>query len=306
MTITETPLIGFKNKFTYDKLDYPQCNCGGECPKMFFNLLSIASRQSGKTYNIVKLLSHYEHNKLIKEKEGTTHPIRTILISPTSDANPIYRTLKTLADEDIHEEYSDELLQEIIDDIKAKREETDEFNEYVKAYKIIEKTPEKKIPKLYDTNPEIFKILEKNDYAPPDEIEQPTYKAYPVNFIILDDLLGSSAFTTKLRSKLTNAIIKNRHMGIVFAILVQALKTVPKTIRSNCSVFFLGKFANKKMILEDLYEEVSNVLKVEEFDELYTHATAERYGSLIIDNSGSDKRFYKGFDAALNITQESK
>ena len=300
MTITEKPLKEFKNKLKFDTLDYPQCACG-ECPRMFFNLLSIASRQSGKTYNICKLVSHYENHKLVKEKDGTTHPLRTFLISPTTDANPIYQSLKTLSPEDIYEEYSDDILVSIIDDIKQKKEETDKFKEYVDAFKLLEKTPEKDLPKLYERNPEVFKILEREDYANPNEIEQPTYYEYPVNIIILDDLLGSSAFTQKLQSRLTNAVIKNRHLGIVFAILVQALKSVPKNIRLNCSVFFLGKFANKKIILEDLYEEVSNVLKQDEFDELYTHATEEQYGSLIIDCSGKAKRFFKGLDFELNL-----
>ena len=55
------------------------------------------------------------------------------------------------------------------------------------------------------------------------------------------------------------------------------------------------------MILEDLYEEVSNVLKAEEFDELYSHATSEKYGSLVIDNTGDEKRFLKGFDFELKL-----
>lgn len=299
MTIQEIQLDGFNQPLKFDKLDYPQCVCGN-CPRMFFNLLSVGARQSGKTFSLVRLLKHYESNKLVK-KDGTVHPLRVILISPTSEANPIYKSLNSLNASDIHEEYSDELLQDIIDDIKAKREETDAFKEYQKAYRLLEATPEGKLGKLYDTNPEVFRLLEKHDYASPNEIEQPTYYEYPVNMIVLDDLMGGSAFTTRHQSKLTNALIKNRHLGVVFCILVQALKSVPKNIRLNCSVFFLSKFANKKMILEDLYEEVSNVLKVEEFDELYSHATDEKYGSLIIDSTGDGKRFLKGLQAELHL-----
>ena len=299
MTVQETEIEGFKQLLKYDKLNYPNCNCT-KCPRMFFNLLSIGARMSGKTYSLVKLLKHYESNKLIN-KDGTIHPVLFILISPTTEANPIYTSLNNLDTSDIHEEYSDELLQDIIDDIKAKRKETDDFKEYQKAYRLIEATDPDKISKLYDKNPEIFRLLEKHDYSSPNEIEQPTYYEYPVVFCILDDLMCSSAFTSKHQSKLTNAIIKNRHLGIVFCILVQALKSVPKNIRLNSSVFFLSKFANKKMILEDLYEEVSNVLKAEEFDELYSHATSEKYGSLVIDNTGDEKRFLKGFDFELKL-----
>jgi hypothetical protein len=73
---------------------------------------------------------------------------------------------------------------------------------------------------------------------------------------------------------LTNNLIKNRHNGISFAILAQSVRSIPKNIRLNCNVFFVGKFASKKVVLEDLYEEVSNVLTLEEFEELYDKAIA--------------------------------
>ncbi len=92
---------------------------------------------------------------------------------------------------------------------------------------------------------------------------------------------------------MTNNIIKNRHTGISFAILAQSVKSIPKNIRLNCNVFFVGKFASKKKN-RDLYEEVSNVLTFEEFEELYDKATEEQYGSLIIDCSHKDKRFMRG------------
>jgi hypothetical protein len=78
--IEEIPL-----NFTFNpknsKMNYPQCRCG-QCPQFYFNLLSVASRGSGKTYNICKLIKHYEDNKLI-DNDGKIHPLRTIVISPT-------------------------------------------------------------------------------------------------------------------------------------------------------------------------------------------------------------------------------
>jgi hypothetical protein len=70
----------------------------------------------------VKLISHYENNKLI-DNDGRVHPLRTIVISPTIDANPIFKNLKSLDETDIHDNYSDELLQEIVDDIEKNKEE---------------------------------------------------------------------------------------------------------------------------------------------------------------------------------------
>ena len=75
--------------------------------QFYFNLLSVASRGSGKTYNICKLIKHYEDNKLIDK----IHPLRTIVISPTLDANLIFNHLKSLDESDKHDNYTDELLQ---------------------------------------------------------------------------------------------------------------------------------------------------------------------------------------------------
>ena len=60
--------------------------------------------------------------------------------------------------------------------------------------------------------------------------------------------MGSAvAFSNKKASALLNNLIKNRHNGISFAILAQSVKSVPKNIRANCNVFFIGKFASKKI-----------------------------------------------------------
>jgi hypothetical protein len=296
--IEEIPL-NFKFEPTNSKLNYPQCRCGN-CPQFYFNLLSVASRGSGKTFNICKLISHYEQNKLI-DNDGKTHPLRTIVISPTMDANPIFKNLKSLDEKDIHDKFSDELLQSIVEGIKTDKEETDAYNKYIEAYKKAMNVSKTKMIDFFDKNPDIYDILKVYDFEDPDEIPKPKNLVAPVNIIILDDLMATGAFTNKKLSSLTNNLIKNRHNGISFAILAQSVKSIPKNIRLNCNVFFVGKFASKKVVLEDLYEEVSNVLTIEQFEELYDTATNEQYGSLIIDCSHKEKRFMRGLDTQLII-----
>ncbi len=60
---------------------------------------------------------------------GNIHPLRTI------DANPIFKGLNLLDEADIRDEFSDELLQSIVDDIKKNREETEFYHKYIQAYK---------------------------------------------------------------------------------------------------------------------------------------------------------------------------
>ena len=153
---------------------------------------------------------------------------------------------------------------------------------------------------MYDAEPEIFHLLEEYEYIHPKDFK---HKPLKVNVIVLDDLLGSDAFTKKTKSVLTNAMIKNRHMGICFAVLVQSIRAVPKNIRLNCSVFQLAAFKNKKVILEDIYEEVSNVIKLNDFEALYDHATDKPFGSIDTTNG---KRFLSNLDTELSFGESDK
>jgi len=90
-------------------------------------------------------------------------------------------------------------------------------------------------------------------------------------------------------------------MQICFAVLVQSICAVPKSIRMNCSVFQLAKFGSKKVVLQDKYEEVSNIITVEKFEILYDFATANKYGSLIIYTTHGEKRFLSNLDSELFI-----
>jgi hypothetical protein len=297
--IVEKKLEGFNNKLKFDKLNYPQCTCG-KCPRFYWNMMNIGSRGSGKTYTICQMIKHYEKHKIMKD--GTEYKIRTHLISPTIQANEIYQSLDSLdMEKDAHDEYNDDLLLSIIEDIKAEKKEYEKYLLYKEYYEKFMKTPESKLEKLYDENPEIFLLLEEYEYIHPKDVKHEPPK---VSIVILDDLLGSDAFTKKTKSVLVNAMIKNRHMGICFAVLVQSIKAVPKNIRLNCSVFQLASFKNKKVILEDIYDEVSNVIGLDEFEELYDFATDKPYGSLIIDTTNG-KRFLSNLDSELFLQNKN-
>lgn len=295
MVVVETKLEGFDNKLSFTKLNYPQCSCG-KCPKFFWNSLNIGARGSGKTYTIVQMIKHYEKNKIMRD--GVVYKLRTHLISPTIQANEIYQSLDSLdMDKDAHENYTDKLILDIIAGIKERKQKYEDYLLYKKYYEKVMKIPENKIEKAYDENPDMFHLLERFNYQHPSEIE---HEKPEVNIVILDDLLGSDAFTRRTKSTLVNAMIKNRHIGVCFALLVQSIRSVPKNIRLNCSVFQLATFKNKKMILEDIYEEISNVIGIDDFEELYDHATAKPYGSLIIDTTNG-KRFLSNLDFELSL-----
>ncbi len=74
--------------------------------------------------------------------------------------------------------------------------------------------------------------------------------------------------------------------------------------RNYIDIWALYKFSNIKMILEKVYDEVSNILSDEQFEEAYKHATINPHDALIIDThpeTSIDKRLRRNFDNVLII-----
>lgn len=301
MNIKEIELDAFREKINNSKLDYPKSD-NKNLFELFFNYMGVASRGGGKTYNTIKIIKEYEKNKMISAQGE--HKIRTILISPTYDANKsLWSNLKSLNENDIYESYSEATLRDIIDDINAVINEVDIYNKYVYYYDLIDKTPKNEIEKVLKSNPEISFILKKFNYENPVKVKRYfRYTTKPITFLILDDIMGSSALNRKSENLLKYWLIKNRHIFTSFFILVQSVKSIPKDMRLNCNLFYLGKFSNKKAILNDLYEEVSSVMTEKEFEALYDKAINDnQHGALIIDLTGSKKRFYNNLEKELII-----
>ena len=198
-------------------------------PRMYWVGLWCGARGTGKTWSCVELLTAYETYGIASQYSGQKMPQRIILFSPTIDANPVFRSLKWLDDDDIHTNYSDHMLLQVVDDVKS---ETDEVKEYQKEKKIYDKfVKDKRL-----TTEEIM-IIEKLDYNPP---QPPKYPDGRCVFIVLDDLIGSSAFKATGKSALTNLVLKNRHLGVCIAVLGQNLRAIPRSIRMNVSVYVLS------------------------------------------------------------------
>ena len=299
--IVETPINTYKTKIKFNQTIYPQCQCG-TCSKFYWNALFVGARGSGKTYSAVAQILHYEQNKVL-DKDGNKIDIRTFLISPTRQQNEIFNVLKSLHEDDIHDEYTDGILLGIIDEVKKTKAEALEYQEYAKAYKKYSKLREDQLEQLENDE---LRLLEGHDFNEP-KVAFPNikYKHPPVNILVMDDLLGSDAFSKKSKSIFQNALIKSRHLNIAFQILVQSLKSVPKPVRMNCSIFWIGKFSAMSVILEDLYPEVSGCCTPEEFEMLYKHAVDKPFGALIIDTTKPKGSWFSaGWNTMLNVIKK--
>lgn len=285
------------NPINVKKKDVPQ-STNKALPSFFNTQLYIGSKGTGKTYKLVQLLRLYEDSP-IKDKSGQTYDMRIILIAPTaySGANEVYKSLKSLDPIDIHLEYTDELLLSIIDDIKTKNNEFDEYIAYKNLYKRF-----LKIKSLEQLTTEELEILEGNDYKRPEEIFGDIKPM--ITFIIFDDLIGMGAFNNKSKSVISNLTIKHRHLKINLIFTTQGFKKIPPVVRTNIDIYVIFKSSSYNEVLNKIFEDISGYLTLDNFVELYEHATEERNDALVIVNNSLDKQgisYYKNWGTKLLI-----
>jgi len=300
--IQEIKLPSVSNKLPKINKKSPPRSVNPDLTSCYFSACFVGAKNSGKSYGLCTLIKNYQDSP-IKDHDGNTLPTRIILFAPTanSDANPVYKTLKNLDEDDIILQYTDDILLDKIDSIKQDKEDIENYKFYLKVWKKYIKIDEN----VNLLTPEELLILSKFDFRDPKDIPKPKYNYPPVVFMILDDMIGNNDVFKRNNSLIGNITVKHRHLGINLIFTSQNPKSIPNIIRNNIDLWFLYKFANIKMVLEKIYEEVSNIITEDEFEELYHHATLEPHNALVIDThpcSSVDKRLRKNFDTILIIT----
>jgi hypothetical protein len=144
-------------------------------------------------------------------------------------------------------------------------------------------------------------ILSKFDFTDPENMKKPEYKHPRINFLIFDDLVGDAHAFKKSHSALNNLTIKHRHLQCNLIFTTQYIKAIPPTIRRNLDIFIIFKFANVKSVTEQIYPEISGIIKEEEFELLFDYATENKHNALIIDQTSKQNIFKLNWDVALKI-----
>lgn len=298
--IIETKITSLDNKVVKVNKKKPPRSINKDLVPLYFTSIFVGSKNSGKTYGLVKMLKNFEEFP-IYDANGNKLENRIILICPTanSSANPIFHTLRDLDEDDIFTEYNDDILQMILDDIKREKDEILEREEYIRIYNKLLKS--KSLSKMND---EELMILEKYDYTSPDELPKLKYNHPPVIFMILDDMIGTNNCFKRGNCLISNLTIKHRHLGINLLFTTQNPKSIPNIIRANIDLWVLYKFSNANIIIDKCYEEVSSLIDENQFLEMYLYATKEPYNAFVIDThplTDNNKRFKMNYDVVLNV-----
>jgi hypothetical protein len=248
----------------------------------------IAPRNGGKTHLACELVKRMEEAGYRDPmNEFRKVPIRTVLLSPTADANPVFKSLKTLNPSDILHNFSFKAWDHVWADIKFQKESAEKYLELKnihdrqQAGETISQREEAKIHHLFGEPPQ----------------PEGRYHIPPITIVIADDLANSSAYKLGSSNTFCNSCIRNRHNRCCMLLLVQHAKSIPRILRHNVSLLAIGRFADSSYGISDLYEFVSSFLKEDEFKTLYEKAIEQPHGFLCIDTDS--QRVTRNFENEL-------
>ena len=256
--------------FKINKSNEPQSK-NPNLPPLFFSCLIVGSKNSGKSYAMTSLLKMFEENP-IYDTRGNELEQRIIIFSPTAlnETNIVFKNLKNLSPDDIHLEYTDEILEEILEEIKH---HVDEVNRYEKYLKVLDK--------YNNTNQELtndeYWLLYYINFLPIQE------QKHIITHICFDDLIGDKNTFKKSRdSGLVKFLLKHRHLYTNVFITTQYINAIQPIIKNNIDIFCLFKYANLKDVINKFYPVVSGIMLEDQFKELYKHCTQEKYNFLTV------------------------
>jgi predicted oxidoreductase (fatty acid repression mutant protein) len=294
----------------YKKYKAPQPN-NVLLPKLWFSLMSASPKGSGKTYNIVQLLTAYEESGFTYD--GEPAEMRIVWMSGNtihSKQNAIIKTLKTLDEKDMYEitDKNIDKFQEVYDELLNEKQEIERYNEYRDIYNKFIKGD---INKLTDV--ELLELEDRDFINPDNDPDAPKWKVPRIVFMVFDDLIGNSmVFGYKKNNWVNKIIVKHRHdapnlVPINLLMISQSFKAIPTIIRKNTDIFVLLKNANRKKIIEAVSDEVGSILSVEQFTRYYDYTSSIEHGALIISCHKDEKkelRIRMGWDTALQLPVE--
>jgi hypothetical protein len=235
---------------------------------------------SGKSTALIRMLKAYCDSGVFQ---------KVILISPTAAFDAKYKLLPLT---DVYEEYSDELIKDIMEEQKADIDEYRQTEEDLKLYS-------KFMMKKQLTKKELLRLYTMLNPMT-EEFDKPvqTYDKLPFTAVILDDLGGTPAFKNG-NNALNSIVCKSRHYLTNFFVCVQHPYQCPRALRSQCSHVML--FATKdKKLLEELAKENCSHLTHDEFVQLFQHSTNAPHSFMLCDFKRDEVR--KNFDEILKIT----
>lgn len=285
-----------------DQVDYPQPR-NPALPRNFWLGCAAGQRGSGKTALSIRLGKDMEKSGMVASN-GKVVPQRIILITPTYQANPSYKRLKHLDKKDVHNNYTDKLLVDIVEGIKADREATINYNKAIRLWQQFMRLIRQDKDPLKVMQKDHLQLLSAQTNGFRNDPAVPPHPDGCVVTLILDDLLGSPAFSLNRGNYLGQVCCNSRHYFLNVLILTQRLRQCVPLVRANITLLMLYRCMSKSIILEEMYPVVSGLLTEEEFLALYSAATQDnKYDAFVVDTTARDPQylFRRNLDQTLSL-----
>lgn len=284
-----------------DLEEYPQPR-NKDLPRMFFLGAMCGSRGSGKTQACIRLLKSYEECGLATP-QGQKVDQRIILFSPTFAANPAFKRLRYLDKKDVHQSYTEQALMGVLADIQSDRAATRKYKQACILWKQFVGLNRRDMDPLLKMRREDLQLLsaETNGFREP-----PVAPAHPNGqavFLVLDDCLSTSAFGLQRSNRFVQFCLNSRHNWCSILILSQRAKQLPPAIRLNLSLLCHWSLMSHKVLLEEIYPIVSNLVDEQSFLALFQVATQKRHDCFTVDlTSDPQRQFRRNFNDLLTVS----
>ena len=259
------------------------------------------SRGSGKSMTMTNLLRLYQD---YPQKDGKKTWDRVFVISPTFEENMHYWDFLKIDEDDA---YLNPAISSVNNVVAKIEEDIELYKEYLekkeqaiiilkKLMKVgMEALSERELLLLYSINFDIKNVKWKYDREVP-----------PCFCLIIDDCSHSKIFSNSGTNKFSNLALRNRHKNTTIAMMVQSYKTgVPKFLRQgNLSCLMLWRIYDQKLI-DDIYQEVSNDLTIDEWKKLFEYATDGEDGhshlTIFFDMPKNEGKYRKNLNEIISI-----
>ena len=256
-----------------------QCETPSMMPKLPLLAAVVSKRGTGKG---ILTLNFIEQLKVID---------RLFIVSPSASSNRalLDRLGNMISEEDIYTDVNDiSLIDDIIAKVDAERDDLEAYQEKMKRYKSA-------LAKVNSQKP-LFSIPEAELLQFGEGVPKHKWGGRPPCLMVwFDDIMGSQLMLGRGARKISHLCIFHRHLGafkkgsaigLSLIFNVQAYKSaqgsLPKALRNNLTILFLGKTKSEKE-LQEVAEEVGGEMSNETFYKLYEQATNEPYSMLMID-----------------------
>lgn len=246
--------------------------------KSFLGLL-YSSKGTGKTNTLINIVKEYDKTRFFQ---------KVYLFSPSVHNDPKYDLLRGGSYElRVYPEYSDEILREVIEEI---REDIRRWREWLRLEKLYKKSQRALSPDMFNDD-ELLDLFLLNWEQP----KQP-FDREPYSLVVFDDLASNKELMKQGKSVMSSFALLHRHVLTSILFSVQLFKNaVPRMIRNNLDWYVLG--ANKsRAVMREVAEELNSYASEDELITMWEKATEEPFSYFTINLMKPAYRFRRNFD----------